>query len=93
MRVKPENAPGAVATPAGRLVVSPNGKDHPAAGYDQDFLERAAWAYRCEPQDLIMRNPLDDDATWSITDSIRSATPEERATIANVIAALVRKAG
>jgi len=40
-----------------------------------------------------MRNPLDDDATWSITDSIRSATPEERATIANVIAALVRKAG
>ncbi|MGE0575414.1 MAG: helix-turn-helix domain-containing protein [Reyranella sp.] len=38
--------------------------------YTQDFLEAAAYAYRCEPADLIMRNPLDPEAPWSIWETL-----------------------
>lgn len=61
--------------------------------YSQDFLEAAAFAYMCEPADLLMRNPLDADAVWSITDNLRAASPEVRATIETVIGALVKKTG
>lgn len=61
--------------------------------YDQDFLEKAAFSYQCEPQDLIMRNPLNPDAVWSITDNLKRATPAERDQAAAIIAALLRKHG
>lgn len=61
--------------------------------YNQDFLESAAFAYRCEPADLIMRNPLDKDAVWSITDNLRTASPDVQAQIRAVVEALVTKAG
>lgn len=38
--------------------------------YDQQFLEAAADALRCEPGDLIVRNPLDVDGVWSIWDQL-----------------------
>lgn len=41
--------------------------------YSQDFLEACAEALRCEPADLIMRNPLSTDAVWSIWDQIPPA--------------------
>lgn len=61
--------------------------------YDQDFLEKAAFVYMCEPQDLIMRNPKDQDAVWSITDNLKKATPSDRVRAAAVIDALLKKSG
>lgn len=43
--------------------------------YDQPFLEAAAEALRCEPADLIMRNPADPEGIWSIWDQLE---PVER---------------
>jgi hypothetical protein len=42
----------------------------------------------CEPADLIMRNPLDKSAPWSIMDQMKKADPETRARIAAVVEAL-----
>lgn len=60
--------------------------------YDQDFLEKAAYAYLCEPADLLIRNPLRDDAVWSITDNLRKADPIEQERAARVISEMLRKA-
>jgi transcriptional regulator with XRE-family HTH domain len=58
---------------AGMIGVSPpsisqleNGKQ----GFDSSTLEALAEALRCSPGDLLMRNPLDDEAPWSIWDRI-----------------------
>lgn len=60
--------------------------------YDQDFLEKASFSYQCDPQDLLMRNPLNPDAVWSITDNLKRASPAEQAQAAAVIDALLKKA-
>lgn len=61
--------------------------------YHQDFLEEAAFAYQCEPQDLLMRNPLDHDAIWSIEDQLKAATPGQREQVRAVVDALLKKTG
>lgn len=61
--------------------------------WDEDFLEAAAYAYVCEPVDLLIRNPLDDDAVWSITDNLRKATPADQERAAAIIDALLKKTG
>jgi len=61
-----------------------NGK----TGYTQRTLEAIAHALLCEPADLIMRNPLDKSAAWSILDQMKKADPETRARIAAVVEAL-----
>lgn len=61
--------------------------------YSQDFLERAAFAYMCDPADLLMRNPLDEDAVWTVADHLRTATPAERAQVVAVVAAMLKKTG
>jgi transcriptional regulator with XRE-family HTH domain len=38
--------------------------------YDQPFLEAAAEQLRCEPCDLIMRDPSDPEGIWSIWDRL-----------------------
>ena len=38
--------------------------------YDQPFLEAAADALRCEPADLIVRDPSDPDGIWSVWDQL-----------------------
>lgn len=38
--------------------------------YDQPFLEAAAEVLRCEPADLIIRDPSDPDGIWSIWDAL-----------------------
>lgn len=44
--------------------------------YDQPFLEAAAVVLRCEPADLIIRDPTDPEGIWSIWDAL--AGPERR---------------
>jgi transcriptional regulator with XRE-family HTH domain len=57
--------------------------------YDQPYLEAAAAAMNCTPADLIMRNPTDPEALWSIWDQI---PPTERGTARAVLNALIKKA-
>lgn len=57
-------------------------------GYTQRILEAIAHSLLCEPADLIMRNPLDKSAPWSILDQMKKADPDTRAKIAAVIEAL-----
>lgn len=59
--------------------------------YSQPILEALAWALRCEPQDLLMRDPGDPDAIWSIMDNLRKATPDERAQVSRIAEALLKK--
>jgi transcriptional regulator with XRE-family HTH domain len=61
--------------------------------YNQDFLERAAEAYQCDPADLLMRDPSKKDAMWSIVDQLKVATPEQQEDVRRVTDALIRKAG
>lgn len=38
--------------------------------YHQAFLEAAAYALRCEPADLLVRDPTQPDPIWSIWERI-----------------------
>lgn len=53
--------------------------------YDEEFLERAAEALRCEPADLLMRDPTDPEGIWSLWETL--SVPERRQAI-TVIKAL-----
>jgi transcriptional regulator with XRE-family HTH domain len=53
--------------------------------YSQDILEAVAQVLRCEPADLIMRDPTQPDAIWSLIDSLK---PAERQKAIAVIKAL-----
>lgn len=58
-------------------------------GYTQAILEAAAWALNCEPEDILIRNPLDNAAPWSIWDDLKKATPDEKA----MVVRMLRKTG
>jgi transcriptional regulator with XRE-family HTH domain len=53
--------------------------------YDQPFLEHAADALRCEPADLIMRNPTAEEGIWSVWEKL---SPAERVQAVAVIKAI-----
>jgi len=57
--------------------------------YTQELLEHFAEALRCEPADLIIRNPADPSGIWSIWDQLR---PVERAQVVE-IAKTIRRTG
>lgn len=46
--------------------------------YTQDLLEAISRVLRCEPQDLIMRDPSDANSIWSILDNLRPTEQEQR---------------
>jgi transcriptional regulator with XRE-family HTH domain len=43
--------------------------------YTGELLDALAYALGCEPADLIMRNPLDPEAPWTIWDQL---SPSQR---------------
>ena len=53
--------------------------------YDQPFLEAASDALRCEPADLIVRDPTATESIWSIWEQL---TPTERLQAVAVIKAI-----
>lgn len=55
--------------------------------YNQELLERLADIYRCDPVDLLIRNPLDPESIWSLWDR---AQPGERKQITAVAGAILR---
>jgi transcriptional regulator with XRE-family HTH domain len=55
--------------------------------YSQDILEALAMTLRCEPADLIMRDPTAPDSIWSLLDTLK---PVERRQAMEIIKALQR---
>ena len=55
--------------------------------YTQQMLEALAVALMCEPADLIMRDPTDSEAIWSLWDK---AKPGQRRAIVAVAESLMR---
>ena len=58
-----------------------------AVPYNQHLLERLAEEYRCEPADLIIRDPLDPDGLWSIYGQLK---PVERRQIVEIAKTIKR---
>lgn len=58
-----------------------------ARRYDQPFLEAAAEVLRCEPADLIMRDPKDPEGIWSIWDQLK---PVERSQVVEIAKTIKR---
>lgn len=53
--------------------------------YDQELLELAAEAYRCDVADLLVRDPTQAEAMWSIWHSLK---PDQRVTATRLLKAL-----
>jgi transcriptional regulator with XRE-family HTH domain len=53
--------------------------------YDQPFLEAAAEALRCGPDDLIMRDPSQLESIWTIWEQLK---PSERVQAVAILHAL-----
>ena len=58
-------------------------------GFTDSTLEALASALACNPGDLLMRNPLDEEAPWSIWDEI----PKENRSQAIQVLKTFRKVG
>lgn len=58
--------------------------------YSQGLLEAAADAYMCSEADIVMRNPLLDDAPWSIVDSLQKAPKATQDQIRAVVETLLK---
>lgn len=58
--------------------------------YDQPMLEAIADALRCEPGDLIMRDPSKEDHMWSIWEQI---PPEARPVVVSMMRGAMKKTG
>lgn len=56
-------------------------------GYTQETLELVAEALNTDPASLLMRNPLDQDAIWSVWDQ---AKPAQRHTIVEIAKTIVK---
>lgn len=59
-------------------------------GFNDSTLVALAKALACEPWDLLMRNPLDTDAPWSIWDTVKKTPPEKRAAIVAVVETMLK---
>jgi transcriptional regulator with XRE-family HTH domain len=53
--------------------------------YTRPMLEFLADLYRCEPGDLLMRNPLDTESPWSIWDHAQPAQREQIISMMRII--------
>lgn len=56
-----------------------------ARRYDQPFLEAAAEVLRCEPADLIIRDPSDPDGIWSVWETLTSPQRNQVVEIAKTL--------
>lgn len=58
--------------------------------YNQDFLERLAHAYGCEPHELLSINPLAPDPPKLVYERLRSAPPDLQRRAIAVLDALLK---
>jgi len=61
-----------------------NGK----SDYTGGMLEALAYALRCDPPDLIMRDPLEPEGIWSIWDNLK---PSQRRQAVRLLRALAEE--
>jgi transcriptional regulator with XRE-family HTH domain len=54
--------------------------------YTRATLEALADALRCEPGDLLIRNPLDPESPWTIWDKLKPATRRQALAILRTLA-------
>lgn len=66
---------------ASHLSMLENGK----RGYTQETLERLAEALMTEPASLLMRDPTDPDAIWSVWDQAKPAQQRQIVEIAKTL--------
>ena len=59
-------------------------------GYTQETLEAIAEALQTDVASLLMRDPTDPDAIWSVWEQAAQAKPDERRRIAEVVKTLLR---
>lgn len=59
-------------------------------GFTDTTLSAIADALMCSPGDLLMRNPLDHDAPWSIWDNVKKAPSEQRKAIVAVVETMLK---
>lgn len=59
-------------------------------GFTDTTLLSFSHALHCTPGDLLMRNPLDTDAPWSIWDTVQRAAPAKKREIVAVVETLLR---
>ena len=55
--------------------------------YNQDLLEKFAGVLKCDPADLITRDPADPDEIWALYDRM---TDQQRAQATEVVRALMK---
>lgn len=53
--------------------------------YDEEFLALAAEALRCEPVDLLIRDPSDPEGIWSIWDALEPTQRRQVVEMAKVL--------
>jgi transcriptional regulator with XRE-family HTH domain len=58
--------------------------------YNQDFLEKAALAYGCDPEDLISINPIKPDAPRLVYNKLRQASPAMQKRAIDILEALLK---
>ena len=58
--------------------------------YNQELLEALADLYMCDVVDLLIRNPTDPEAIWTLMDR---AKPADRQRIVAIAEALLKEAG
>ena len=58
--------------------------------YNQDFLERAALAYGCEPEDLIMLDPMKPDPPKLVYNALKLAPPHRQMEVWRMVEALLK---
>lgn len=59
-------------------------------GFTDTTLIALAAALNCTPGDLLMRNPLDHDAPWSIWDTVKKAPEDRRKAIVAVVETMLK---
>lgn len=55
------------------------------APYTQDALEAIAYALQCEVVDLLIRNPADRDAPWSLFETLKPAQKRQAVEVIKAI--------
>lgn len=59
-------------------------------GFSDTTLLALANALACNPGDLLMRNPLDADAPWSLWDQVKKSSPSKRREIVAVVETMLK---
>lgn len=75
----------ALADRIGTSVASVSRIETGSQPYTQDYLEAAAAALMTDPASLLMRNPQDADAIWSIWDNAKAGDRQKIVDIARTI--------